>query len=391
MTGLHWVTKIRKSLFYSRIRQYLPMLAWTITDDRARIDHAQDVLIDWPGQYTKPRVGIVQDYGPYPAWTRHARFLERNKFPYEIYAIQREDWLEKAGDFDVIVGVLSNTTFHLEEIRRKYYVLETLLKKSCFPSLQHVLLYEDKILEAQLAKIYGIPFVPTYVSHDEQDALRLIESLAYPVISKVNPSSSSVGVELIRTQAEARKIVRQAFSNNGRKIHVVYSRQKNYIYFQKFIPNDGYDLRVIVVGNRVFGYYRKAPEGDFRASGMHQEEKRSLPLEAMKIARKVNQAIKSPQLVVDMLHGQDGRYSINEYSPICQMSTLDQLQVDGVPGAYVFDDEDIVHFEPGSYWVHELALKEFFLNFYLPKISNGAMEVKENSLRDVALEQPIND
>lgn len=390
MTEFSWIMKIRKSLLYSRIRQYLPMPAWTVTDDRARISDAQDVLIEWPAQFSKPRVGIVQDYGPYPSWTRYARFLEKNSFPYGIYAIQRQDWLEKAGDFDVIVGVISNASFHLEEIRRKYYVLETLLKKVCFPSMQDTCLYEDKILEAHLSKIYGIPFVPTYVSHEKEDALRMIESLEYPVISKVNPSSSSVGVELIRSQAQARNIVNQVFSNNGRKIHIVYSRQKNYIYFQQFIPNDGYDLRVIVVGNRVFGYYRKAPKDDFRASGMHHEEKRSLPAEAMKIARKVNQAVKSPQLVVDMLHGQDGNYYINEYSPICQMSTLDQLQVDGVPGAYVFDDEDTYHFEPGSYWVHELALKEFFLNFYLPKISNGAMELEPKPLHDLVLEQPNN-
>ena len=71
--------------------------------------------------------------------------------------------------------------------------------------------------------------------------------MEFPVISKIVPSSGSLGVELIRTPAEAKKLIRQAFSQNGRKIHIVYARQKNYIYFQKFIPNDGYDIRVIVV------------------------------------------------------------------------------------------------------------------------------------------------
>ena len=60
-------------------------------------------------------------------------------------------------------------------------------------------------------------------------------------------------------------------------------RQKNLVCFQEFIPNDGYDIRVIVVGNQIFGFYRKVPQGDFRASGMNIEEMRELPVEAMKI------------------------------------------------------------------------------------------------------------
>jgi hypothetical protein len=69
-----------------------------------------------------------------------------------------------------------------------------------------------------------------------------------------------------------------------------------------------------------------------------------------------------------MLHGLDDEYYIVEFSPLCQMETPAQLMVDGVPGAYVFDDDESYHFEPGRYWVHELALREFLLNDYLPRL-----------------------
>jgi len=341
----------------------------TYTDDRMNLDEAQLVLIDWPGQIKMPKVGIVQDVGAFPSWTKYVRFCENNSIPFEVYTIRDYDWLEKAKEFDVIIGFASCAIFDLEEMRYKYFILETVLKKSCYSSLQNILLYENKFFESELSKIFNFPFITTYISCDKKDAHSLIENLVFPVVSKIVPSSGSIGVELIRTTAEAKRLIRQAFSQNGRKIHIVYARQKNYIYFQKFIPNDGYDIRVIVVGNMVFGFYRKAPKSDFRASGMHNEEMRSLPEEAIKIARKVYEKINSPLLAVDMVHGLDGNFYINEFSPIFEMSTLNQLKVDGVPGAYVFDKNDEYQFFECKYWVHELALKEFFQNHYFQKFT----------------------
>lgn len=358
--------KIRKSILYTRLRQYFPMPDSLYTDDREQLDDSLILSMEWPDSIAKPRIGLVRDYLPYPSWTKYARFFEKNSIPYDIYPIHNQDWLERGREFDAIVGFPSNAAYHLEEVRKKYYLLEHDLGKICFPSAQHAFLYEDKRLEAYLSEIFDIPFAKAHISYDPTDAMNLVEELQYPVVSKIIPSSGSVGVELVRTKEQARKIVRQAFSHNGRKTHIVYSRQKNYVYFQDYIPNDGYDIRVIVIGDHVFGYYRKVPVGDFRASGMHHEEKRGLPIEAMRIARQANRAIKSPQLVVDCLRSTDGRYFVNELSPICQMSTLDQLQVDGTPGAYVFTDDDNYHFEAGSYWVHTLAIKEFLLNHYVP-------------------------
>ncbi len=362
------IKKIRKSALYCRIRQRLPMSELYYVDDRDRIEDAEIVTIDWPVNVKRPKIGIVRDYGDYPRWTKYCRFLDKNSFPYDIYNIHAHDWMENAVEYDIIIGLVSSELYHLEELRRKYHVLETFLGKVCYPTTSHVSLYEDKGLEAYISKASGIPFASTYVSHDKQDAMRMIENLTYPVVCKIVPSSGSEGVELVRTLKHSRKIVEQAFSRNGRKTHVIYFRQKDYVYFQDFVPNDGYDIRAIVVGNWVFGYYRKVLEGDFRASGMDLVEKRGLPEEAMKTARKVNKIIKSPQLVVDMLHGLDGKYYVIEFSPICQMETSEQLHVNGVPGAYVFDDDESFHFEEARYWVHELALREFLLNDYLPQV-----------------------
>ena len=358
--------KLSKTPLYARIRQYFPLPETQYyQDDMVRLDSANLVEIDWPMEVQKPLVAVIRDYDKNTRWTKYVRFLEHNDFPYEFFELNQHDWLNKARKFDVFVGVLSSDLYNLQEIRKKYFTLETYLGKVCFPSTAHMLMYEDKTLEAYISAASYIPYAKTYVSNERQDALRLVENLTYPVIHKMDPGSGSLGVELVRSRGQARKIVQQAFSRSGRPTHLLYVRQKNYVYFQEYVPNDGYDIRVIIIGNWAFGYYRKVPEGDFRASGMKIIEKRELPEEAVRIAWRVNQIIKSPMLVVDLVHGLDGKYTIIEFSPMCQVEKPAQLEINNIPGAYIIEDQSI-RFIEGKFWVHELALREFLLHDYMP-------------------------
>ena len=362
----HWVKRILKSHTYVYLRQFFPMAEPIIRDDRGQIEEAEDIVMDWPAGVKKPLVGIIRDYEECPRWTKYIRFLETNAIPYDIYSLHSVDWIERATRFDVITGIVSNEYYHLQEMRKKFYILEQYLGKKCYPSTHHMFLYENKTMEAEVSKILGIPFAPTHVFHDRQDALRCLESMRFPVISKIDPGSGSVGVEWVNSKREARQIIQRSFSRLGRSTYSLYFRQKQVVYFQEYIPNDGYDIRVEVVGNMAFGYYRRVLDGDFRASGMNQVEWGSLPEEAVRLAWDVNRLIQSPLLVVDMVHGQDGRYYVIEFSPICRMDNPAELQVDGVPGVYLRGDDGQIRFEPGKYWLHELALREFFLKDYLP-------------------------
>jgi glutathione synthase/RimK-type ligase-like ATP-grasp enzyme len=356
---------MRKTMTFSRLRQYFPMRTLGPVDDSGRMGEAEVVRIDWPAAVPKPRVGIVKDNETVPRWTKYRRFLENNGFPYGSYDLHAHDWIERAADFDVIVNIVSNELDRLEETRVKYHFLESYLGKRCYPSADQVLLYENKSLEAFISTACDLPFAKTYVSHSQADALSLVEKARYPLVSKVNYSAGSMGVELVPDAAKARKIVRQAFSRTGRRLHLPWRRQKGYVYFQEFVPNDGFDIRVILTGDRAFGYYRRVPKGDFRASGMDTVERRGLPEEAIRVALDVQKRVPSPQLVVDMVHGLDGRYVIIEYSIICLMDRADDLKVDGVPGVYIIGEDGAVRFEPGRYWIHEFALRKFLQDAFL--------------------------
>lgn len=358
------VRKARKTMAFSRLRQYLPMPEPRPVDDSARMGEAELVRIDWPQGLPKPRIGLVKDLDRVPRWTKYRRFLETNGIPHEIYDLHAHDWIEKAAPLDAVINVVSNDLDRLEETRVKYHFLERTLGKRCYPSADQVLLYENKSLEAFIAEGCGLPFAKTYISHSREDALATIEAAPYPLVSKIDHSSGSLGVELVPDVRGASRIVRQAFSRAGRKVHVPWRRQKGYVYFQEFVPNDGFDIRVILVGDRAFGYYRRVPKGDFRASGMNTVERRGLPEEAIRVALEVQRHVDSPQLVVDMVHGLDGRFVIVEYSIICLMDRPEDLQVDGVAGVYVIGGGEI-RFEKGRYWIHELALKKFLEDEFL--------------------------
>jgi len=260
-----FIKRTRKSLLYSRLRQYFPMPGDEIADDRDSLEVVDSFTIDWPFHIEKPKIGIVKDRGGgYPKWTKYSRFLEHNSFEYEFYNIHAHDWIERAKGFDVIIGFISSEFWHLQEMREKYFFLETFLGKATYPSAEHATLYENKRLELYITKTHCLPFANTYVSHDKEDALRLVDTLKYPLVSKIVPGSGSLGVELVHNTAQARRIVERAFSRNGRRTYYNSFRQKNYIYFQDYIPNDGFDIRAIVIGKKWgSGFYRRVLEGDF--------------------------------------------------------------------------------------------------------------------------------
>jgi glutathione synthase/RimK-type ligase-like ATP-grasp enzyme len=47
----------------------------------------------------------------------------------------------------------------------------------------------------------------------------------------------------------------------------MFAKESGYVFFQEYIPNDGYDLKIVVIGDKLSYIGRKTRKGDFRASG----------------------------------------------------------------------------------------------------------------------------
>jgi hypothetical protein len=122
------------------------------------------------------------------------------------------------------------------------------------PSYQDSLLYDDKVeqlpvLSRWLPKTHVIHNAPGVVVRPKMDL---------PFISKTASGSASKNVRIIRTQADADAEWKAAFGGEG--IYCISagrkSRQRGYLYWQEFIPDNPYDIRVVVNGDHLYGLRR---------------------------------------------------------------------------------------------------------------------------------------
>lgn len=301
-------------------------------------------------------LGLVRERDYHP---KYERFLKNNNINYDFYNPLLSNWIEEAKKFDLIVWHTSSDPSTQEIAEGKIYLLEKMGVK-CFPSFNEVWSYENKIRANYLYELYNLPSIPTFISHSKEDALEYLDKTSFPIISKISTGSSSYGVDKIDSIDEGKKLVEQAFSYKGKKTYFKYLNQKDYVYFQEFIDDATYDLRVICIGDELLGYYRYPNKGDFRASGAGNYEKKAIPTEALDLAYKVREAFGATCLATDFVYSEKrNQFLIIESSIFIGVDTCEQLSINDVPGKYIRKGDGDYEFAPGRFWIQELALKQF--------------------------------
>jgi len=174
--------------------------------------------------------------------------------------------------------------------------------KVVFPNYNTNWHFDDKIGQKYLFESLEIPSIKTYVFYKKEDSLNWIESAKFPKVFKLSSGAGAINVRLVKSKQDAKKIVSKAFGKgfkNVNRLNIIIddfkkliNKQKNlktfiksfikdflfnifkndgresgYAYFQEFIPNNKFDTRVIVIGNKAFAIRRFVRDNDFRASG----------------------------------------------------------------------------------------------------------------------------
>ncbi len=153
----------------------------------------------------------------------------------------------------------------------------------------------------------GLRVPPTIVCQTSQQALAAFTQLGGDVVIK--PLFGSEGRGLIRV--EQGELARRA-------IHTL-TRLGAVVYLQRFIPHEGCDLRLLVIGNEVLGM-RRINRSDWRTNvgqGATTEVLRVTD-QLREIALRSARAISATLAAVDVLPGCDGELYV--------------LEVNGVPG-----------------------------------------------------------
>ena len=236
--------------------------------------------------------------------------------------------------------------------------------KRVFPNWHSCWHFDDKVGQKYLLESIGAPLVPSFVFYTKKDALDWISKTTFPKVFKLRGGAGSSNVKLARTQKQARRFVRLAFGRGfpqfdrvgylkerfrlwregkdsllgvmkglGRLFIVtdfakMHGREKGYAYFQDFIANNDYDIRVCVVGTRAFALKRMARRGDFRASGSGNiiYQKSQINEQCVRIAFDINKRLKAQSVAYDFVFDENKRPLIVEISYAYAVKAYDMCE-----------------------------------------------------------------
>lgn len=225
-----------------------------------------------------------------------------------------------------------------------------------FPNLATRWHYDDKLAQHYLFTAIEAPKINSWVFWNCEAALHFIGKCHYPIVFKLSVGAGSANVIKLNSQTEAESILKKMFIDgffpytvnefapiNGQteKVSIkkqiinylkqginqnklkrepvipwYYLIQKNYAYFQEFLPGNPYDIRITVIGNRAFGFIRYNRPNDFRASGSGSidYDVKKLPLEAVQCAHRISKENGFQSMAYDFLYGPEGKVLLNEIS-----------------------------------------------------------------------------
>lgn len=233
-------------------------------------------------------------------WVEYCR---ENKITFKIVNPYENVVINSLMEFDIILWHYSNYSF--KDMLMAKNILNTMEyhRKKVFPSFNDAWHFDDKLAETYLLESINAPIPKSYYFYDMRSLETNINNLSFPIIAKLRNGSGSHNVKMVMSNEELRSygnkmfgfgissapsLLYKASSNiksskslktfinrakripeflrslsNAKKFNV----EKGYVYLQEFIPNEGYDLKIVVVGNKLSFIGRNIREGEFRASG----------------------------------------------------------------------------------------------------------------------------
>ena len=314
----------------------------------------------------------------------YKRILEHNNIGFIEMHIDDKDFWDKVKTLDLFLFRWTHIDNDHQLVHTILPAIENYLSIKCFPDLNTCWHYDDKIRQFYLLKIFGYPIIESYIFWEKEHALKWAENADYPVVFKLKKGAGSSNVILINNKQEARNIILKMFGkgmppagikHKGKikyksfetfvrmKIDKYFLNRlknieprtwqiaKNYVLFQKFIPNNKFDTRITIIGNRAFAYRRFVRDNDFRASGSGKidYDQDIIDKRFIKLAFKISKELKFQSMAYDFLLEE------NNQPQICEISyTYVDLLIYNCPGHW---DENL-NWYPGHFWPQFLHLKD---------------------------------
>lgn len=230
-------------------------------------------------------------------------YCERNGIDYKVVNCYNSDIVQLLKDCDALLWHHHHSS--AKDVLFAKQLLFSLEQSGLkvFPEFNSNWHFDDKVGQKYLLEALQVPLAPSWVFYEKEDAYKWIETTTFPKVFKLRGGAGSTNVKLVKSKSQAKHLARKAFGsgfpaydkwNDLNEQYLRFKRgkltlkslaksirrlffstrfaktvgvHKGYIYFQEFIPNNSYDIRVIVIGDRAFAIKRMVRPNDFRASG----------------------------------------------------------------------------------------------------------------------------
>ena len=310
--------------------------------------------------------------------------------------------LEQVRSCDGVMWRWAHNPQDKQSAQRILYTIEHYLDIPVYPDNRTAWHYDEKIAQLYLLRALGAPIPQTWLFWNRDEALNWTRTAPYPVLFKLSVGAGSSNVFKVGSESEAVSLIERAFTrgifpmtmNEYRKpsgfprsitqaksmLHRLkdavrylwmayypalpsfwWKPERGYAYFQEFLPDNEFDTRVTVIGDRAFGFRRLNRPGDFRASGSGQIEYDPKPVDkrCVEIAFRVSERGGFQSMAYDFLYRQGEPV-------ICEISyAYADWAVHNCPGHWRRD----MRWVEGQMWPEEAQVEDFLSRVRYSKIT----------------------
>lgn len=289
------------------------------------------------------KIAIHQRYRSFS--DRWIAYCKAKNVPYKIVNCYNSNILNQLSDCDGLMWHWSHTNYKEQNFARQLIFSIEKRGLKVFPSYNTCWHFDDKVGQKYLLEAIDASLVSTYVFYDKKTAIDWTNQAVFPKVFKLRGGAGSINVKLVKSRSQACRLINRSFGRGfalisrfeGLKdrfwqlkrdrnlkalIHLLKGvvrliippknskllcRQKGYVYFQDFIPDNNFDDRVVIIGNRAIAIRRFNRINDFRASGsgIISHEPSLFPLETINLAYKVSKLIGSQSMAFDFIYNEN--------------------------------------------------------------------------------------
>lgn len=279
-------------------------------------------------------------------------YCEKYKVAYKIVNCYETGIIKQLHDCDALMWHYNQSNYKDMLFAKQLINALEICGKITFPDYKTSWHFDDKVGQKYLFEAIEAPLVPSYVFYSEDEALKWVQDTIFPKVFKLRGGAGSTNVKLVRSSLHAKRLVKKAFGNGfsqfdrfghlkerirkykerkenyigvikgiGRLLFKpefakMHSKEKGYVYFQDYIPDNKFDIRVIIIGEKAFAIKRMVRKNDFRASGSGNilYEKEHFDNNTIKLSFELAQKIESQCAALDFVYDCDNNPLVVEIS-----------------------------------------------------------------------------